>query len=162
MRSSYTKAPTIPLQLTRKMNERGGTWGEARVPTLHAIEKFMYKTYSRFSVCAVFLNTWFLCIFSPTFSDSSNHDHTYVFTTEKKSWVQMDLCSSNLSWLRVNCIYHSLTILYSLSLLHCLLKTVPNVSLVLFLEAYSKGFHAPLPKKLCVPPIEWSSSSPFT
>lgn len=85
MRSSYTKAPTIPLQLTRKMNERGGSWGEARVPTLHAIEKFMYKTYSRFSVCTVFLNTWFLCIFSPTFSDSSNHDHTYVFTTEKKS-----------------------------------------------------------------------------
>ena len=78
MRSSYTTAPTIPLQLTRIMNERGGSWGEAGVPTLHAIEKFMYKTYSRFSVCAVFLNTWFLCIFSPTFSDFFSVVNTYV------------------------------------------------------------------------------------
>ena len=47
-----------------------------------------------------------------------------------------------------------LTVILALPIRDSAFKTGLNVSLVLFLEAYSKSFHAPLPKKLGVPPTE--------
>ena len=82
-------------------------------------------TYSWFSVCAVFLNTWFLCIFSPTFSDSTCHDHTYMYLLLKKNLSTNGFVQLKPELTELTVLNHFPTILY-LSSLHCLLER-PNI-----------------------------------